>query len=137
MSAPASVLRLGSSPQALRTPTLNEAAAFLHMHPEEVRIRAKRGLIPGAKAGRRWIDFVAPNGERIRRSTETADRKEAAELHDKLKSEVWRVQRLGDRPKRIWQDAVVRWLRQQAHKASLRDDKRMLRWLHRFLADRQ
>ena len=83
-----------------------------------------------------WIDFVAPNGERIRRSTETADRREAQELHDKLKSEVWRVQRLGDRPKRNWQDAVVRWLREQAHKASLRDDKRILRWLHRFLSDR-
>jgi Helix-turn-helix domain len=55
MPAPASVLRLGSSSQPLRTLTLNEAAAFLHMHPEEVRIRAKRGLVPGAKAGRRWI----------------------------------------------------------------------------------
>ena len=90
-------------------------------------------LIKRKKSSVWWIDFVAPNGERIRRSTDTADRKEAAELHDKLKSEVWRVQRLGDRPKRIWQDAVVRWLREQAHKASLRDDKRMLRWLHRSL----
>lgn len=94
-------------------------------------------LIKRKKSSVWWIDFVAPNGERIRRSTGTADRKEAAELHDKLKSEVWRVQRLGDRPKRIWQDAVVRWLREQAHKASLRDDKRMLRWLDRSLADRQ
>ena len=25
------------------------------MHPEEVRTRAKRGLIPGAKTGRRWV----------------------------------------------------------------------------------
>jgi integrase len=32
---------------------------------------------------------------------------------------------------------VVRWLREQAHKASLRDDKRILRWLDRSLADRQ
>jgi hypothetical protein len=31
-----------------------ELAAFLHMHPGEVRTRAKRGLIPGAKIGRRW-----------------------------------------------------------------------------------
>lgn len=76
-------------------------------------------LIKRKKSSVWWIDFVAPNGERVRRSTATADRKEAAELHDKLKSEVWRVQRLGDRPKRIWQDAVVRWLREQAHKASL------------------
>lgn len=94
-------------------------------------------LIKRKKSSVWWIDFVAPNGERVRRSTETADRKEAQELHDKLKSEVWRVQRLGDRPKRVWQDAVVRWLREQAHKASLRDDKRILRWLDRRLANRE
>src|SRR5471032_2177727 len=35
----------------IKTLDLHEAAAFLHMHPEEVRTRAKRGLIPGAKAG--------------------------------------------------------------------------------------
>ncbi len=38
-----------------RTLTLEEAASFLHMHPEEVRTRAKRGIIPGAKTGRRWV----------------------------------------------------------------------------------
>ena len=31
----------------------------------------------------------------------------------------------------------LRWLREQANKASLRDDKRMLRWLDRFLAGRE
>ena len=39
----------------MKTLNLREAAAFLHMHPEEVRMRAKRGLIPGAKIGRRWV----------------------------------------------------------------------------------
>ena len=39
----------------MKTLDLDEAAAFLHMHPEEVRARAKRGLIPGAKTGRRWV----------------------------------------------------------------------------------
>ena len=43
-------------------------------------------LIKRKKSSVWWIDFVAPNGERIRRSTETCDRKEAQELHDKLKS---------------------------------------------------
>src|SRR6516225_12259299 len=41
--------------ECVKTLDLNEAAAFLHMHPEEVRRRAKRGLVPGAKAGRRWV----------------------------------------------------------------------------------
>jgi Helix-turn-helix domain len=39
----------------MKTLNLSEAAAFLHMHPEEVRMRAKRGIIPGAKIGRRWV----------------------------------------------------------------------------------
>jgi Helix-turn-helix domain len=39
----------------MKTLNLREAASFLHMHPEEVRMRAKRGLIPGAKIGRRWV----------------------------------------------------------------------------------
>jgi hypothetical protein len=39
----------------MKTLNLQEAAAFLQMHPEEVRTRTKRGLIPGAKIGRRWV----------------------------------------------------------------------------------
>ncbi len=35
--------------------SLIEAAAFLKMHPEEVRRRAKLGAIPGAKASRAWV----------------------------------------------------------------------------------
>jgi hypothetical protein len=52
-TAPAS--RLGPSPPPLRTLNLDEAAAFLRMHAEELRSRTKRGLIPGAKTGRRWV----------------------------------------------------------------------------------
>ncbi len=84
-----------------------------------------------------WIDFVAPNGERVRRSAETGNKVQAQELHDKLKGEVWRLQKLGDRPRRRWEDAVVRWLREQAHKATIEGDKRTLRWLDRHLAGRE
>jgi integrase len=84
-----------------------------------------------------WIDFASPSGERLRRSAATGNKAQAQELHDKLKGEVWRLQKLGDRPRRIWQDAAVRWLREQAHKASLEDDKQKLRWLDRYLANRE
>lgn len=84
-----------------------------------------------------WVDIATPSGERIRRSTETGNKVQARELHDKLKNEVWRVHKLGDRPRRIWQDAAVRWLREQAHKASIEDDKTKLRWLDRHLAGRE
>jgi len=39
----------------MKTLSLIEAGAFLKMHPEEVRRRAKLGVIPGAKAGRAWV----------------------------------------------------------------------------------
>ena len=83
-----------------------------------------------------WIDFASPSGARVRRSAQTGDKAQAQELHDKLKSELWRQQRLGDRPRRIWQDAAVRWLREQAHKATIEEDKRKLRWLDRYLSGR-
>jgi Helix-turn-helix domain len=39
----------------MQTLTLAVAAAFLEMHPEEVRSRAKRGALPACKPGRRWV----------------------------------------------------------------------------------
>ena len=81
-----------------------------------------------------FIDFRTPQGERIRRSTETENKVQAKELHDKLKSEAWRLSKLGDRPKRIWQDAAVRWLKESAHKATHDEDIAKLRWLDKFLA---
>lgn len=51
-------------------------------------------------------------------------------MHDKLKAEAWRIIQVGDKPKYSWQDAVTRWLLEQAQKKSLRDDKANLRWLH-------
>ncbi|CAN5780330.1 site-specific integrase [soil metagenome] len=80
-----------------------------------------------------WIDFTTPSGERVRRSAETEDKSQAQELHDKLKAEAWRVTKLGDRPRRTWNDAVVRWLTEQSHKASLESDKIHLRWLDKHL----
>ena len=39
----------------MNTLDLQQAAAFLKMHPEEVRRRARSGQLPGAKAGKRWV----------------------------------------------------------------------------------
>jgi len=54
------------NPRSMKTLNLREAAAFLHMHPEEVRTQAKRGLIPGAKIGRRWIFIEIDLAEFVR-----------------------------------------------------------------------
>ena len=84
-----------------------------------------------------WVDFVTPSGERVRRSAETGNKVEAQEFHDRLKADVWRQHKLGERPRRIWQDAVVRWLKEQTHKATHEEDKGKLRWLDRHLAGKE
>jgi hypothetical protein len=47
----------------MKTITLKEAAVLLKLHEEEVRRRAKLGLVPGAKPGKCWVfledDLVA------------------------------------------------------------------------------
>lgn len=80
-----------------------------------------------------WIDFTTPAGERIRRSTGTKNRLQAQELHDQLKTESWRVQRLGDKPKYTWDDAGHKWLLETDYKRTHREDARMLGWLQQFL----
>ena len=83
----------------------------------------------GKRGSTWWIDIALPNGERIRRSTGTESKAQAQEYHDKLKADTWRRTRLGERPRRTWQEAVVRWLREKAHKATIETDKIHLRWL--------
>ena len=42
-----------------------------------------------------WVDVVAPNGERIRRTAGTANKALAQEFHDRVKSELWRIAQIG------------------------------------------
>jgi integrase len=76
-----------------------------------------------------WVRFTAPGGERVRRSTGTAKKEAAQEYHDRLKAEIWKTQQLGRKPRRTWEQAAVRWLKEKAHKASLDADRMHLRWL--------
>ena len=81
-----------------------------------------------------WTAFTSPKGKRIRRSTRTQDKKQAEEFEARLKSELWRVEQLGDKPRRTWQEAVVRWLSNTEQKADHKKDIAKLRWLDGFLA---
>ena len=74
-----------------------------------------------------YIDIIGPSGERIRRSSRTANKEEAQELHDRLKSDLWRVRQLGDRQKHTFEEAALRWLQENSHKRSLENDKLFLR----------
>jgi integrase len=80
-----------------------------------------------------WVDVIAPNGERVRRTTGTANKALAQEFHDRVKSELWRIAKLGEKPQRTWNEAVVRWLKEKSHKATLRGDVNLLRRLDPFL----
>lgn len=80
-----------------------------------------------------WICFTSPSGKRIRQSARTEDKQQAQEYHDKLKAELWRVHKLGDKPRRTWQEAIVRWCREREYKADIEKDKGKLRWLHQYL----
>lgn len=57
-----------------------------------------------------WIDAVLPNGQRLRGSTKTECREEAEALLAKLRHEAFLSAYLGVKPKRSWQEAVVRFL---------------------------
>ncbi|MFA6037431.1 MAG: helix-turn-helix domain-containing protein [Legionellales bacterium] len=52
----------------MRTLNLNEAAQYLKIHPHTLQSRAKRGLIPGSRIGRRWVFLEADLAEYIRKA---------------------------------------------------------------------
>ena len=82
-----------------------------------------------------WVKLTPQSGPPIQRSTGTADKVAAQEFHDKLKASLWDQERLGIKPKRTWREAVVRWLEETSEKATHREDKKKLLWLHSFLGD--
>jgi integrase len=84
-----------------------------------------------------WVDVVTPNGERLRQSARTTNKALAQEFHDRLKSDLWRLSKLGETPPRKWNDAVVRWLKEQSHKATAKEDVAKLRWLDQFLGGKE
>lgn len=84
-----------------------------------------------------WIRFSAPDGERVRKSAGTTDKRTAQELHDRLKADAWRKGALAEKPKYTWEDAVVQWLKEKSHKASLQKDKEIFVWVDRYLGGRR
>lgn len=82
-----------------------------------------------------WIRLPAVKGELkpLRISSETANKKYAQQLHDKLKAERWEVDHLDIRPKHTWDEAVSRFLKETAHKRTQAWDVAMLKWFHPHL----
>lgn len=65
------------------------------------------------KSGIWHVSIYPPGGgARIRCSAETTDRQAAQEYHDRLKADLWRQAKLGEKPGRIFEEAAVRFLKQ-------------------------
>ncbi len=75
-----------------------------------------------------WLDITVPaelhhvHGKRIRRTTGTADKKLAQQYHDKVKADLWRQDKLGERPRYTLKDAIDRW-EKHATARKLRDQE--------------
>lgn len=79
------------------------------------------------------IDLPLGNGQRLRRSAETDDRKAAQELHDQLKAQVWRQVQLGERQPRAFDEAADRWLIEHASDKAIEDYRHHLKfWRQAF-----
>jgi len=86
------------------------------------------------KRGNTWWAYITiPGRKPLQRSLKTQDRTQAQELHDKIKHELWRVRHLGEKPRRSWQEAVVRFLDEKQHKRSLKSDLAHIRFLDAHL----
>lgn len=80
-----------------------------------------------------WLDIATPNGQRLRQSARTGNRRDAQQLHDQIKADLWRQAALGERPAHRWEDAATAWLTERGDYPSRRDDVIWLRWLHPHL----
>lgn len=85
-----------------------------------------------------WIRF-SHQGERIQQSAGTTNKIAAQELHDRLKADLWRQSKLGKKPERTWQEAVVRWLDEvkDKRKRSMESAMIQLRWLDSHLRNKK
>ena len=85
--------------------------------------------MPLVKRGEIWWIDIRHKGRRIRRSAETGNKKQAQELHDRVKSDLWREDHLDELPNHLWDDAVKRFLSEEAGRPGLWHDAQMLDWL--------
>jgi len=69
-----------------------------------------------------WLD-VQINGQRIRETLKTSDKREAQKAHDIRRGELWRVNVLKEKPNKSLGEAFDRWLLEKSHKRSIETDR--------------
>lgn len=80
-----------------------------------------------------WWVKLSVNGRTVQKSTGIAERRKAKELHDRWAAQVWDEVKLGRKPRRTWDEAVLQWLQESTHRKSRQTDLFHLRWLQQHL----
>lgn len=83
-----------------------------------------------------WSRITLPGREPVQESTRTADERSAQEWHDRRRAELWRQSQFGERPIYRWEDAVLKWLAETAHKRDHAADVQRLGAIHEALEGR-
>src|SRR5579863_8261478 len=97
---------------------------------------SKRTRVPlyrQAKSPYWWVRFSI-GGVKVRRSSQTTEREAAEEFEAKLRSDLWRQRKLGERPRYTWKEAVERWHAEAVGRDKERDHER-LTWFAEYLDD--
>ena len=71
----------------------------------------------------RYVDFDLHQGRRLRPSTGTLAKRAAHEFAKHREVELWRQEKLGERPRVTWNHAVIERLQAHEHKRSIEDDR--------------
>ncbi|MGQ5525491.1 tyrosine-type recombinase/integrase [Chitinimonas sp. PSY-7] len=128
----------------MKTYSLNEAVALLRCHPETLRTLSKQGIAPGRKVGRGYVILASDlaayiRGEYVPRgqaAVESEGTTTCPSINQKAVSfgtlTSRRVSRLDERPVRTFDEAALRWLKEQAHKSSIKGDESKNRRLRPF-----
>lgn len=80
-----------------------------------------------------WVRFSV-GGIKVRRSSQSTSREAAKEFETKLRADLWRQVKLGERPRYTWREAVERWYRECESRDRERERER-LKWFAQYLDD--
>ncbi|MGX2974913.1 tyrosine-type recombinase/integrase [Ursidibacter arcticus] len=80
-----------------------------------------------------WVDIATPSGQRVRHSTGTNVKKQAQEYHDKLKAEMWEMERLDIQPEYLFEEALLLYIRSAEGQSDTKSKKRFANyWRDKF-----